>query len=251
MFQKIIELLESQECYCLNLHEMKNVLITGANRGLGFEIARQISARGYHVLLSGRNQDDLVNAVKILQTGNQSIEAVVMDVSSDESVKEASLVLLDRKVRLDVIINNAGILLKEDDSLLNDPSHTLIKIINTNSYGPLRVVKEFIYLMNKPGRIINISSGGGSMSDPVEGWSPAYCTSKTLLNAITRHLAYELRGAGISVNAVCPGWLRTDMGGKSAPKTVEQGAQTPVWLATDAPQELTGKMFRDKREIPW
>lgn len=229
---------------------MKNVLITGANRGLGFEIARQISASGYHVFLSGRSQSDLDNALSKLE-GNLSIEPLVMDISSDESVREASLMLLDRRIRLDVIINNAGILIKEDDSLLNDPSHTLIKTINTNSYGPLRVVKEFVYNMNKPGRIINISSGGGSMSDPVEGWSPAYCTSKTLLNAITRHLAYELREVGISVNAVCPGWLQTDMGGKAAPRTVEKGAQTPVWLATEAPQELTGKIFRDKREIPW
>ncbi|HLN55354.1 MAG TPA: SDR family NAD(P)-dependent oxidoreductase [Bacteroidales bacterium] len=230
---------------------MKNILITGANRGLGFEIARQIYNAGYHVFLSGRSEEDLENAREKLLTGDQSVETVVMDVSSDDSVKHAAQLLYERRIMLDVIVNNAGILLKEDDSLLDDTSHTLITIINTNSYGPLRVVKEFIHLMNTPGRIINISSGGGSMSDPVEGWSPAYCTSKTLLNAITRHLAYELRETGISVNAVCPGWLKTDMGGRSAPRTVEKGAHTPVWLATEAPQELTGKFFRDKREIPW
>jgi NAD(P)-dependent dehydrogenase (short-subunit alcohol dehydrogenase family) len=89
------------------------------------------------------------------------------------------------------------------------------------------------------------------MSDPVGGWSPAYCVSKTLLNSITRQLAYELESKNISVNAVCPGWVRTDMGGKNASRMVEKGAETPVWLATEAPQELTGKFFRDKKQIPW
>lgn len=89
------------------------------------------------------------------------------------------------------------------------------------------------------------------MSDPVGGWSPAYCASKTLLNALTRHLAYELAERGIAVNAVCPGWVRTDMGGSGASRTVEKGAETPVWLAAEASQRLTGKFFRDKREIPW
>ena len=89
------------------------------------------------------------------------------------------------------------------------------------------------------------------MSDPVGGWSPAYCASKTLLNALTRHLAYELAERGIVVNAVCPGWVRTDMGGSGASRTVEKGAETPVWLAAEASQRLTGKFFRDKREIPW
>ena len=89
------------------------------------------------------------------------------------------------------------------------------------------------------------------MTDPVEGWSPAYCVSKTLLNAITRQLAYELRRVRISVNAVCPGWVKTDMGGMSAPRTVEQGADTAVWLAMEAPADLTGKFFRNRSEIPW
>jgi NAD(P)-dependent dehydrogenase (short-subunit alcohol dehydrogenase family) len=105
--------------------------------------------------------------------------------------------------------------------------------------------------MNNPSRIINISSGGGSMSDPVEGWAPVYCISKTLLNAITRHLALELVTRNISVNAVCPGWVRTEMGGKGSTRSIEKGAETPVWLAIEAPRELTGKIFRDKREIRW
>ena len=89
------------------------------------------------------------------------------------------------------------------------------------------------------------------MTDAVGGWSPAYCVSKTLLNSITRQLAYELHQKNISVNAVCPGWVRTGLGGTGATRSLEHGAETPVWLATEAPQELTGKFFRDKKQIPW
>lgn len=230
---------------------MKKVLITGANRGLGFEIARQAGKKGFHIFLSGRDGEKLLEALGKLKTENISAEIFIMDVSKAESIRKAAEELSSRDVRLDVLINNAGILLKADESLIDDDFEIFSRTIITNSFGPLRVVREFIPIINTPGRIINISSGGGSMSDPVEGWSPAYCTSKTMLNAITRHLAHELRSIDISVNAVCPGWLKTDMGGKSAPRPVEKGAQTPVWLASEAPQNLTGKFFRDKKEIPW
>lgn len=230
---------------------MKKVLITGANRGLGFEIARQIGRKDFHVFLSGRDGEKLSEAVGRLKSDNIPAEMLIMDVTRAESIRKAAEELSARDVRLDVLINNAGILLKADESLIDDDFEIFTRTIITNSFGPLRVVREFIPIINSPGRIINISSGGGSMSDPVEGWSPAYCTSKTMLNAITRHLAHELRSLDISVNAVCPGWLKTDMGGNSAPRPVEKGAQTPVWLASEAPQNLTGKIFRDKREIPW
>jgi NAD(P)-dependent dehydrogenase (short-subunit alcohol dehydrogenase family) len=230
---------------------MKNVLFTGANRGLGFEIARQLGKSNFHIFLSGRDHDALLVSGNRLKEENISSEILIIDTTSDKSVKESAYRLAGRQLRLDVIINNAGILEKQDISLLDDDFTIMRETVNSNSYGPLRVIKEFIPLMNIPGRIINISSGGGSMSDPVEGWSPAYCASKTLLNAITRHLAYELRDSGISINAVCPGWLKTDMGGRSAPRSVEKGAQTPVWLATEAPQELNGLFFRDRRVIEW
>lgn len=230
---------------------MNNVLVTGANRGLGFEIARQIGKKGFHVFFSGRNQMSLEEGVTEALKESLSAEMLLMDVSSDDSVRAAARQLADKMVRLDVIVNNAGILERGDDSLIDDNIDILMNTVNTNSYGTLRVVREFLPLMNTPGRIVNVSSGGGSMSDPVGGWSPAYCVSKTMLNALTRHLAYELRSLKISVNAVCPGWVRTEMGGRSAPRPVEKGAETPVWLATEASQNLTGKFFRDKKEIPW
>ena len=121
----------------------------------------------------------------------------------------------------------------------------------TAAFGPLRVTKDFLPFIPSGGRVIMISSGGGSMTDEVGGWWPAYCVSKSLLNAITRHLAYELSEKNISVNAVCPGWVKTEMGGRGAPRSVERGAETITWLATEAPLKLTGKFFRDRKEIPW
>jgi NAD(P)-dependent dehydrogenase (short-subunit alcohol dehydrogenase family) len=229
----------------------KYVLITGANKGLGFEIARQLGKKNFHVFITGRNEENLSNALFNLESDGIQAEMILIDIDQDTSIQKAARMLSMKNIRLDILINNAGISLKNDKSLISSEFDVLEKIINTNSYGALRVTRAFLPLMNDYGRIINISSGGGSMTDPVEGWSPAYCASKTLLNAITRHLAYELSGHNISVNAVCPGWVKTDMGGKYAPRTVEKGAETPVWLASEAPLNLTGKFFRDKKEIPW
>ena len=232
---------------------MKNkcVLITGANRGLGFEIARQLGGKNFYVIITGRNEEKLSKALSLLENAGIRAEMILMDVSQDNSVESAAGILSMKNIRLDILINNAGISLKDDKSLISSELIVLEKIINTNSCGALRVTRAFLPLMNNYGKIINISSGGGSMTDPVEGWSPAYCASKTLLNALTRHLAYELSSHNISVNAVCPGWVKTDMGGKYAPRSVEQGAETPVWLASEAPINLTGKFLRDKKEIPW
>ncbi len=231
--------------------ERKSVLITGANRGIGFEIARQLGWKGFHLFISGRDEAKLSEAVNKLKREPVSAEMIEMDVSDDNSVLAAFELMSERKITFDVIINNAGISLREDRSLVKVDTEILKVLVDTNSYGPLRVIKAFLPLMNKPGRIINVSSTGGSMTEPVGGWSPSYCASKTLLNSITRHLAYELSLKKISVNAVCPGWTRTDMGGSAAPRSVEKGAETPVWLASEAPQELTGKFFRDKEEISW
>ncbi|HET6558894.1 MAG TPA: SDR family NAD(P)-dependent oxidoreductase [Prolixibacteraceae bacterium] len=230
---------------------MQSILVTGANRGIGFEIARQLLTKGFHVIISGRDKNKLSEAFNQLNAGNADVEMVVMDVDRFESVKEAARILSDRNLSLDVIINNAGILLREDRSLLEHDDELLKNTINTNCYGPIRVIHAFLPLMRSPGRIINLSSEGGSMSNPVGGWSPAYCISKTMLNAITRHLAYELSARNIAVNAVCPGWVKTDMGGRHATRPVEKGAETVVWMVSEARQELTGKFFKDNEEINW
>ena len=234
--------------------ENKNIqtaLITGANKGIGFEIAHQLLKKGFHVIITGRDELKLSEAVNQLKSESASIEMLLMDVSNFESVKTAAKSLADRNFLLDVVINNAAIMLKEDLSLIGHDDEVLKTTINTNCYGPIRVIHAFLPMMKTPGRIINISSEGGSMSGPVGGWSPAYCVSKTMLNSITRHIAYELSGKSIAVNAVTPGWVRTNMGGKSAPRSIDHGAETPVWLASEASIELTGKFFKDKAEIKW
>ena len=235
----------------MNKKTMQTALITGANQGIGFEIARQLLKKGFHVIISGRDEMKLSEAVNELKSEFTSVEMVLMDVSNFESVKAAAQTLAQKNLQFDVVINNAAILLKEDISLIGHDDEILKTTINTNCYGPMRVIHAFLPLMKSPGRIINLSSDGGSMSDPVGGWSPAYCVSKAMLNSITRQIAFELSDKNIVVNAVTPGWVRTNMGGKSAPRSVDQGARTPVWLASDAPLDLTGKFFKDKYEIKW
>lgn len=233
-------------------HSMpKTALITGSNRGIGFETARQLGLRNFRIIISGRSESGLNEALQLLKSEEINAEVLLLDVSDQKSIEQAAAILTEKNIKPDILINNAGILLKEDQRLLENDFSILEKTIQTNCYGPVHVIRSFLPLMNTPGRIVNISSGGGSMTDPVEGWSPAYCVSKTMLNGFTRQLAYELRSKNISVNAVCPGWVRTRMGGKSAPRTIEKGAETQVWLASEAPKNLTGKFFRDKKVIPW
>jgi len=228
----------------------KTILITGSNRGIGFETARQLGKLGHHIILSARNETKLTQAVQLLKEERAEVEGLLMDINDEKSISRAADEFAERNIKLDVLINNAAILLKDDRSILQE-NEVVVQTLMNNSIGSLRVCKAFLPFLKNPSRIINISSGGGSMTDPVGGWSPAYCASKTLLNSITRHLAFELSSKNISVNAACPGWVRTDMGGKGASRPVEKGAETPVWLATEASQELTGKIFRDKKQIPW
>lgn len=230
---------------------VKTILITGANKGIGFEMAKQLLRHGYRVVVTGRSESRLEKAVEELKKEKGEVKSLLMDVSDMDSIKKAANDFSKLNLKLDVIVNNAAVLSEKDKSILKDDDSILVEAITTNSYGPLRVTKAFFPFMNKPSRIINMTSGGGSMSEPVGGWSPAYCVSKTLLNSITRQLAYELQSQNIVVNAACPGWTRTDMGGNSAPRSVEKGAETPIWLITEAALNFTGKMFRDKMEVAW
>jgi NAD(P)-dependent dehydrogenase (short-subunit alcohol dehydrogenase family) len=230
--------------------EKKIILVTGSNKGIGLEMARQLSKLGHQVILTARDEAKGLEAQGKLKAQNLSVHFLVLDITKEESNLQAASRVKSEFGKLDVLINNAGISLRGDHSLLqNDPAITQ-QIINTNSFAQLAVTKAFQSLIPHGGRIIMISSGGGSMSDPVGGWSPAYCVSKSFLAAITRHLAYELTGRKISVNAVDPGWVKTDMGGRSAPGSVEDGANTAVWLAT-GDKIATGKFFRNRKEIPW
>ncbi|GHN00773.1 short-chain dehydrogenase [Cytophagales bacterium WSM2-2] len=228
----------------------KIILVTGSSKGIGFEIVHQLSRLGHTAILSARNETKGLKSSKQLTDEKLQARFIHLDVTDSESVEKAYQKIKSEFGKLDVLINNAAILMKEDRSLSKNTSDVTESILNNNAYAQLRISQTLLPLIPRGGRIIMTSSQGGSMTDPVGGWSPAYCISKSLLNAMTRHLASELAQREIAVNAYDPGWVRTDMGGGSAPRSVEQGADTAVWLAT-ADRIATGKFFRDRREISW
>ncbi len=230
---------------------MRAALVTGANKGIGFEITKQLGQRGFKVVIAGRNANRLEEAQASLYSQKIDAETLLMDVGNADSIKTAAQNFKALKLELDALVNNAAVLLKEDKSLLQDSENVWQRTIEVNAYGILRVIKAFLPFMKKPARIVNMSSSSGTMSEPLDGWAPAYGSSKTFLNMITRQLALELQKEKISVNAVCPGWVKTDMGGVGASRSIEKGAETPVWLATEAPFTLTGKFFRDRQVINW
>ena len=228
----------------------KTILVTGSNRGIGFEIVRQLARLGHDLILSARDERKGIQAVARLKEENLTVHFIPIDLMEEITLHQAAEKIKNQFGKVDVLINNAAILLKQDQSLLRDDLALMQQTLQVNSIAQLKVIRAFQALLPIGSRIIMTSSGGGSMADPVGGWSPAYCLSKTLLNAITRHLAYELSSKQISVNAYCPGWVRTDMGGKAAPRGVEEGADTAVWLAT-AGSVATGKFYRDRKVISW
>lgn len=232
------------------LQSKKIILVTGANRGIGFEIVRQLAALNHTVILSARDETKGRNALEKLKKQNLHVNFLLLDVT-DAKQREKALEKIRKEFgRLDVLINNAGIGVKGDNTLVAVDKNVWRETMATNAEAPLMLTNALTPIMPKGSRIINMSSGGGSMTDPVGGWSPVYCISKSTLNAITRHLAFNLSRSGISVNAMCPGWVKTDMGTSAAPRSVEHGAETAVWLAT-ADNIPSGKFWRDRKEIPW
>jgi NAD(P)-dependent dehydrogenase (short-subunit alcohol dehydrogenase family) len=224
------------------------VLITGANRGIGKETARQLAARGATVLLASRD----LEAGKAAALEVPSSTVLQMDVGDDASIRTAADEVRRRFGRLDVLINNAGIYPDGERTILTASREFMAATLETNTLGPLSVVQAFVPLLRASSRprIINVSSGYGQ----IEGLSasvPSYCLSKLALNGLTIMLAEILKADGIAVNAVCPGWVRTDMGGASAPRSVEEGAAGIIWLAATAPQTETGHFFRDGKPIAW
>jgi NAD(P)-dependent dehydrogenase (short-subunit alcohol dehydrogenase family) len=216
-------------------------LVTGASRGLGREVARRLMEEGFEVLAGVRAP----TAMKPLP----GVELLPLDVSNPASITAAAAAVKARFGHVDVLVNNAGIQLDHGDMLSMDMD-MLRRTLETNSLGPLRLAQAFAPLMSKGGRIVNVSSGGGQLSTP-STWSPAYCISKTTLNAITVQLAEALKARGIAVNAVCPGWVRTDMGGQAAPRSLAEGADSILWLVLKATPDLTGGFWRDGKRIPW
>ena len=227
-------------------------LITGSNRGIGFETARQLARRGFHVIIAARDDVSGQQAAKIIQTDGGKATVLAIDVTSSDSIRNAAERFAAIASRLDVLINNAAIYPDEGASILTIPRDRLANTFHTNTFGPLEVTQAFLPFLRKSAgaRIINVSSGYGQL----EGLSPdqpSYCLSKLALNGLTIMLAEALKADDIAVNSMCPGWVRTDMGGPNATRSVEEGADTAVWLADEAPHEMTGKFFRSRKEIPW
>src|SRR5213080_958058 len=236
--------------------EKRIALVTGANKGIGLEVVRQLARKGFHVFLGARNSDAGLAAVqKLNQEGEKEeygeITFLKIDVSKPDSIRSTAEEFSRSTDRLDVLVNNAGILLDDDTDVLTTTPEIFETTLRTNPLGALLVLQAFVpFLKNSDApRIVNVSSGGGQLADGADGWAPAYCISKTALNGVTVQLAAAL--PKFAINSVCPGWVRTDRGGANATRSVREGADTIVWLASEAPQDLTGKFLRDRKEIPW
>lgn len=236
---------------------LRVALVTGANRGLGLETCRQLARLGLTVILTSRDPDKGEAAAGELRRSGLAVRYRTLDVTDPASVRSSAAFIQDEFGRLDVLVNNAGVFLDP----LDDPDPEAASIFSadldvvrlsmeTNLYGPLALCQALIPLMQGRGRVVNLSSGMGQLSE-MNGCCPGYRFSKTAINALTRILADELRNTDIKVNSVCPGWVRTDMGGPNAERPVEEGADTIVWLATLPDDGPSGGFFRDRKAIAW
>lgn len=238
------------------MSETRVALVTGANRGIGLEIVRQLARLGVVAAIATRDAGKGMEAARSL--GSEGLEApvVTLDVTEPATIRAAVDELMGLFGRIDILVNNAGILRDGPSSgfgsVAETPEAIVRQTLETNVVGPLLVLQAVVPHMRAQGygRVVNLSSGLGQLSDMGGGW-PSYRMSKAALNALTRAAASELVHSNIKVNAACPGWVNTNMGGPDAPRTVEQGADTPVWLATLDDDGPTGGFFRDRKPIAW
>ncbi|MCP4655136.1 MAG: SDR family oxidoreductase [bacterium] len=227
-------------------------LVTGANRGIGFEICRQLGEAGLIVVVTARDAVRGRRAVAELARHGHEFHYCPLDVTDVKSIEQAKAFVEREFARLDVLVNNAAISKDRKYTVLDVDLELCHETFEVNFFGPLRLCRAWVPLMkrNGYGRIVNVSSGRGSFTKlAAEG--ACYRISKTALNALTCVLADELRGTGILVNAMTPGWVRTRLGGLRAPRSVSEGADTAVWLATLPDDGPHGRFFKDKEEFPW
>jgi len=236
----------------MSSNNQRIALIIGANRGIGREAAKQLALRGFHVVIAARDQAKGQQAAKDLEMGRGKATFLPVDVSKSESICSAASHFGAIADHLDVLINNAAVYPDEGMTILSVPRDRINETFHTNVFGPLEATQAFVPFLRRSAaaRAINVSSGYGQL-DGLSPDAPTYCLSKLALNGLTIMLAQVLKADRIAVNSMCPGWVRTDMGGSNATLSVEEGADTAVWLADEAPHELTGKFFRKRQEIPW
>lgn len=239
--------------------QQRVAIITGANRGMGLETCRQLAERGMTVLLTSRDSDKGEAAVSQLREEGLVASYHQLDVTVPASVEALGEFVTEQHGRLDVLVNNAGAMFEPADpadkdgaSIFNTELEVIRQGMETNAYGALRCCTTLIPLMRKHdyGRIVNVSTGMGSLANMGGGWA-GYRMSKAALNVVTRVLSEELKGTNIKVNSVCPGFVRTDLGGEGAPRSIEEGVDTTLWLATLRDEGPCGGFFRDCKAIDW
>ncbi|MEO0373666.1 MAG: SDR family NAD(P)-dependent oxidoreductase [Cyanobacteria bacterium P01_A01_bin.17] len=229
--------------------QRKTALITGGNRGIGYAICKGLLKADFDVILAARSQSKAQTAAEQLHPDIQVLE---LDVANDNSIQKAAKTLAQKIECLDVLINNAGIYPDMGVDILTISRDLLEQTMNINAFGPVKIAQAFLPLLEKAdnAKVINISSGYGALNG-LSAAVPSYCLSKLTLNGATIMLANALRPKQIGVYAMSPGWVATDMGGESAPRSPEQGADTAIWLATEATLAMTGKFFSDRKTIPY
>jgi NAD(P)-dependent dehydrogenase (short-subunit alcohol dehydrogenase family) len=236
----------------MKLTNKKVAIVTGANRGIGFETCRQLCQLGITTLLTSRDESKGRNAVSLLNEDDLEVQFHQLDVADTESIMKLKEFVVERYMQCDILVNNAGVFLDRGVSILDLTESTLLETLQANSLGALKMCQAFLPLMKQEGygRIVNVSSAMGSIST-MGGSSAAYKLSKLLMNGMTRIMAAEISQENIKVNTMAPGWVRSDMGGSSAPRSLSQGADTIIWLATLPKDGPSGGFFEDRAPAAW
>jgi NAD(P)-dependent dehydrogenase (short-subunit alcohol dehydrogenase family) len=230
--------------------EQKIILVTGANRGIGLQIVKEVAEMGHNAILTARDEVKGKKAAEQLKQNGLNVRFIQLDAANESSIHLAAKKVEEQFGKLDVLINNAGIFNDKHNSLTVS-KNAVLEHLEVNFIGPLMISQAFIALLekSKQGRIINFSSQMGRLNG-MGGGSAAYRFSKTAINSLTTVMAADVAGKNIKVNSLCPGWVKSDMGGPGAYRSLHEGADTAVWLAT-ADNIPTGKFFADRREIAW
>lgn len=235
----------------------KIAIVTGASRGLGFATSEALAKMGYKVIMAMRDPDKAQSKMNELKINNLDVAAFKLDVANEKSIESFCQQILREVGAVDVLVNNAGIFIDDEDdgntSVFKTKASTIQKTFTTNTLGPFLLIQKLLPLMIDAGygRVVNVSSGMGQLADMNQAYA-AYRLSKTALNAVTKIFSQEVLGKGdILVNSVCPGWVRTDMGGKNANRNIEQGIKGILWAATLPKGGPNGGFFRDGETIEW